>query len=95
MQQLFSIFVFYRPLILWSFGINTFLSFMNYDVIPILIIKLFLVIFLWYISNETSAKRKLIFYKNLGISTLKLFSFLFIFDLFLSIPFLLVLKVFV
>lgn len=95
MQQLFSIFVFYRPFILWSFAVNTVFSFLNYDIIPILIIKLLLVIFLWYISNETRAKQKLIFYKNLGISTLKLFSFLFIIDLFLSIPFLLVLKEFV
>jgi hypothetical protein len=68
---------------------------MGYSLVPILIIKLFLVVLLWYFINETHAKRKLIFYKNLGISSLKLFGYLFIIDLFLSIPFLLILKEFV
>lgn len=95
MQQLFSILAFYRPLFLWSFGINLALSFLKYDIILIAVIKIFLVIFLWYITNETRAKRRLIFYKNLGIPTLKLFSLLYIIDLFLSIPFLLILKEFV
>lgn len=95
MQQLFSIFVFYRPLILWSFGINAFLSFLEYEIIPIAIIKLLLVAFLWYFLNETNAKRKLILYKNLGISTFKLFSYLYFIDLLFSIPFLLILKAFI
>ena len=95
MQQLFSIFIFYRPLILWSFGINTFLAFIKYEIIPIAIVKLFIVAFLWYFLNETNAKRKLVFYKNLGISTIKLFSFLYLIDLLFSIPFLLILKEFV
>ncbi len=95
MQQLFSIFVFYRPLILWSFGVNTILSFLKYEIVPILIVKLLLVAFLWYFLNETNAKRKLIFYKNLGISTFKLFSFLYLIDLFFSIPFLLILGEFI
>jgi len=68
---------------------------MGYSLVPILIIKLFLVVLLWYFINETHAKQKLIFYKNLGISSLKLFGYLFIIDLFLSIPFLLILKEFV
>jgi len=95
MQQLFSIFAFYRPLILWSFGINTLLSFLKYEIIPIVIIKLLLVAFLWYLLNETNAKRKLTFYKNLGISTFKLFAFLYLIDLLFSMPFLLILKVFI
>ncbi|PIA78126.1 hypothetical protein BFR04_07800 [Gaetbulibacter sp. 4G1] len=95
MQQLFSIFIFYRPLILWSFGINTLLSFLKYEIVPILIVKLLLVAFLWYFLNETNAKRKLIFYKNLGISSFKLFSFLYIIDLLFSIPFLLILGEFI
>lgn len=95
MQQLFSIFLFYRPLILWSFLVNTILSFFKYDIFLILIVKLLLIVFLWYFLNETDAKRKLVFYKNLGISTFKLFSFLYAIDLFFSIPFLLILKEFV
>lgn len=95
MQQLSSIFLFYRPFILWSFGINIFLSLIGYNLLPIFLIKLLLTIFLWYFLNETSAKRKLVFYKNLGISTFKLFLFLYVIDVFLSIPFLFLLKEFV
>ncbi len=95
MQHLFSIFIFYRSYILWSFAINIVFSFFKFDIIPIVITKLFLVVFLWYITTETHAKRKLLFYKNLGISTLKLFLLLYIMDLLLSLPFLLILKEFI
>lgn len=95
MQQLSSILIFYRPFIFWSFGINIFLSLIGYNLIPVFLIKLLLVVFLWYFLNETNAKRKLNFYKNLGISTLKLFSTLYLIDIFLSIPFLLILSEFI
>lgn len=95
MNQLFSIVVFYRPFVFWSFSLNIIFSFLKYDIIPILIVKLVLIGFLWYFFNETTAKRKLIFYKNLGISALKLFSLLYIVDLFFSLPFLLILKEFI
>ncbi|MGC1205030.1 MAG: hypothetical protein WA839_09105 [Flavobacteriaceae bacterium] len=95
MQQLSSIFGFYRPFILWSFAINVFLSLIGYSLVPIFLVKLLLTLFLWYFLNETSAKRKLVFYKNLGISTFKLFFFLYLIDLFLSLPFLLILKEFI
>ncbi|APY10144.1 hypothetical protein BWZ22_02355 [Seonamhaeicola sp. S2-3] len=95
MQQLLSILFFYRPLVLWSLGINTTLLFFKIEPVIILIVKVFLVFFLWYITNETTAKRKLTFYKNLGISTFKLFSILYLIDLFLSIPFLLILREFI
>ena len=95
MQQLLSVFIFYRPFVLWSLGINVFLSIIGYSFVPIFLVKLLLTFFLWYFLNETSAKRKLVFYKNLGISTFKLFLFLYVIDLFFSIPFLLVLKEFI
>lgn len=95
MQQLFPIFIFYRSLILWSFGINILLSYLKYDVIPIVIAKLLLIFFLWFIINETQAKRKLFFYKNMGVSTFKLFFLLFILDLLLSLPFILILEEFI
>ena len=95
MQQFFSIFVFYKPFILWSIGINTLFSFLHYGIIPILILKLLLVAFLWYFLNETSAKRKLVFYKNLGISTFKLFGLLYVIDIIFSLPFLVLLQEFI
>ena len=95
MQQLFSILVFYRPFIIWSLVINMLLSFIKIELITILVVKLLLIISLWHLINETHAKRKLAFYKNLGISTLKLFSLVFVVDAIFSIPFLLILKEFV
>ena len=95
MQHLSALFIFYRPYMLWSFGVNILFAIMSYSLIPIFIIKLILIAFLWYLMNETNAKRKLIFYKNLGLSTLKLFGSVFIIDLILSLPFLLILKEFI
>ena len=95
MQQLFSILVFYRPFIIWSLVINMLLSFIKIELITILVVKLLLIISLWHLINETHAKRKLAFYKNLGISTLKLFTLVFVVDAIFSIPFLLILKEFV
>ncbi|AUP80975.1 hypothetical protein C1H87_20570 [Flavivirga eckloniae] len=97
MNQLFSIFVFYRPFVFWSFGFNIVFSFLKYNIIPILIAKLFLVVFIWtwFFMDVANSKQKLIFHKNLGISSFKLFALSFIIDLFLSIPFLLILKEFI
>ena len=95
MQQLFSILVFYRPFIIWSLAINMLLSFIKIEIATILIVKLLLIFSLWHFLNETHAKRKLTFYKNLGISTLKLFSLVFVIDAVFSIPFVILLKEFV
>jgi hypothetical protein len=95
MQQLSALFIFYQPYILWSFSLNMFLSLIGYSLFPIFLIKLALVAFLWYLMNETNAKRKLIFYKNLGLSTFKLFSYIFIIDFILSLPFLLIVQEFI
>jgi hypothetical protein len=95
MQQLSSIFLFYRPFVIWSFGVNIFLSVIGFTLLPLFLVKLFLVIFIWYLTNETQARHKLLFYKNAGISAFKLFSIFFFIDLLLSIPFLLVLMEFV
>ena len=95
MQQLRMILVFYRPLFLWSFAVNILITILNPDFIPAVLTKLFLVILLWYIITETQAKQKLMFYKNLGISTVKLFSILYFIDIFITISFLLIVKVFI
>jgi hypothetical protein len=95
MQQLLSILLFYRPFIIWSLILNMVFSFINLDIIIILIVKLLLVLSLWHLLNETHARRKLAFYKNLGITTLKLFSFIFIIDALFSLPFLIILREFI
>ncbi len=95
MQQLLSILMFYRPFIIWSLAINMVLSFIKFEIIAILVVKLVLIFSLWYLLSETHAKRKLDFYKNLGIPALKLFSLVFIIDAIFSLPFLIILKEFV
>jgi len=95
MQQLRIVLIFYRPLFLWSFAVNIIITIMNPEFIPAILTKLFLIILLWYIITETQTKQKLIFYKNLGISTIKLFSILYLIDVFITISFLLIIKVFI
>ena len=95
MQQLLSILMFYRPFIIWSLILNMLFSFIKLDIIVILIVKLLLVLSLWHLLNESRAKRKLNLYKNLGITTLKLFSFIFIIDAVFSLPFLIILQEFI
>ena len=95
MQQLLSILTFYRSFVVWSFLVNIAITIINPHIIPAILTKLLLTIFVWYLLNETNAKRKLIFYKNLGISTLKLLSVLFFIDCIITISFLVVIKEFV
>jgi hypothetical protein len=52
-------------------------------------------VFLWYLVTETNARRKLIFYKNLGISSFKLFSSLFIIDISIMIVYIILIKEFI
>ncbi|MDO1499917.1 hypothetical protein Q2T40_07220 [Winogradskyella maritima] len=94
MQRFLTILAFYKPFVVWSFAINVLLGFFNPHLMPVIVTKLFLTVFAWYYVNETNAKRKLTFYKNLGISPLTLFSSLFLVDITLTIGFLTVFKEF-
>lgn len=95
MQQFISILAFYRSYILGSFFINILITIVNPRIFAAIVTKLFLTVFVWFMVNETSAKRKLTFYNNLGISTLKLFISLFILDLIFTITFLTIVKEFI
>ena len=94
LQRLEAILVFYKPFFFWSFAINVLLIIFNPHLVPIVITKLFFTLFLWYLMKETNAKQKLIFYKNLGISNFKLFSTLFLIDIIITIPTILLIQVF-
>lgn len=95
MQQLLSILAFYRPYVIWSFVVNITIAIVYPFVFTAILTKLLLTIFVWYIVNETSAKRKLMFYKNIGVSTFKLFSVLFLVDMVITITFIIVIKEFI
>jgi hypothetical protein len=95
MQQFLYILTFYKPFILWSFLINIAILIVNSTILSVIITKLLLIIFLWFFITETSAKRKLTIYNSLGISTLKLFSALFLIDFIFTISFLSIIKEFI
>lgn len=95
MQRFLTILAFYKPFVIWSLGINIVITIFNPSIAPAIITKLLLTIFVWYFVNETHAKRKLIFYNNLGISSIQLFSVLFLIDIFITIGFIEILKEFI
>ena len=92
MQQLISILSFYKQFVLWSFVINIAIAIVFPFVSTAILTKLLLTFFVWYMVSETDAKRKLISYKSLGVSTFKLFSILFLVDIFFTITFIVVIK---
>ncbi|WP_339755233.1 hypothetical protein [uncultured Winogradskyella sp.] len=94
MQRLLAILAFYKPFVVWSFIVTAIIGFFNPYVVPAIATKLFLTVFAWYYVSETPNKRKLTFYKNIGISPLKLFLAMFVVDCILTIGFLIVFKEF-
>ncbi len=74
MYRFLAILSFYRPFVVWSFTANAIIAFFNPYVVPALFTKLFLTVFVWYYVKETPNKRKLTFYRNLGISSFKSFN---------------------
>lgn len=88
MQKLLTILAFYKPFVIWSFLVNIAITIVNPYIVPAVVTKLMLTIFVWYFVNETNTKRKLIFYNNLGISSIKLFSVMFFIDIFITISYL-------
>jgi hypothetical protein len=94
MHRFLAILAFYKLFVVWSFIVTAIIGFFNPYLAPAITTKLFLTIFAWYYVSETPIKRKLIFYKNLGITPFKLFSIMFLVDCFLTIIFLTVFKEF-
>ena len=95
MQRFLAILAFYRPFVFGSIIVNIAITIVNPFIIPAVITKLLLTVFVWYLVNETRARRKLIFYNNLWISSVKLFSILFLIDIFITIGFIEVIKEFI
>ncbi|AUC77368.1 hypothetical protein CW732_17465 [Olleya sp. Bg11-27] len=96
LNQLFAILYYYKTFALWSFAINILLLITgNFYIIVALITKLFLVILLHYLVIETDAKQKLTFYKNLGLSDLKLFGILYFIDALVTIVFFIIINQFI
>lgn len=95
MQQFLTILAFYRPFILGSFVVNIAIAIVYPFVIPAIITKLFMTVFVWHMVNQTSARKKLTFYKKLGVSPFKLFFSLFLLDITATIGFIVIIKEFI
>jgi len=88
-NQLRSIFYFYRNFFKWSLVINLlFILLKTPDVFLVLFVKFLLLIFIYYVMIETKGKQKLTFYKILGISDIKLFSVVYVIDILVTFIFL-------
>jgi hypothetical protein len=85
MKRLYVLFNFYKLFIVWSLVINIIIGSINPNYFAAILTKLFLIGFAWYFISETSNRRKLTFYKNLGISPVVLFTFIFITDTLVTI----------
>jgi hypothetical protein len=95
MQRLGVILLFYKPFFIWSLITNIIITFFDPSLFHAVIAKLFLTIFVWFRVTESYQKRRLQFYNNIGISTFKLFSTLFIIDILIMMLYLLLLKEFI
>lgn len=94
-HRLEAIVLFYKPYFLWSMAVTILIIIFSPYILTCITTKLLLTIFIWYYTNETSSKRKLVFYKNLGISTRELFLAVFLIDTLISITVLLIIKAFI
>lgn len=95
MQKLSSIIVFYKSLFLWSFLVNIAIVTYNPSIVPALFTKLFLLILTWYIMRSTDFRKKFTFYQNLGVSTMSLFTTVFLIDSVITSTFVILMKEFI
>jgi hypothetical protein len=92
MQKLSSIFVFYKQLMLWSFGVNILLIIVTPKLIPAIATKLFLVAILWFFMNENKAEFKFVCCRTSNISKIKLLIGSLIIDICITIAFILIIR---
>lgn len=95
MEKLSSIIIFYRPFFYWSFAINIVMTIFNPRFIPVIATKFILVMFLWYFLSQVKGKKLLDLYKRLGISSIMLFTSVFIIDVIISTLYLFFIKEFI
>ncbi|WP_242087466.1 hypothetical protein [Aestuariivivens sediminis] len=87
MRSIFPIWMFYKPFLVWSLGINTFLTLIGFTILPVIVIKLISLLGLCYLIKETKLKGLLKPYKLLDRSAFKIGGVLFLIDMGISIPF--------
>jgi len=86
---------YYKPLALWSFLVTIIITIIGPKIILALLTKLFLIVLFWFLINDTRVRKKLKFYKMVGVSNFKLITVLYIIDCFITCSFLILIKGFI
>jgi hypothetical protein len=94
-KQITSILNYYKSMAFWSFLITLIITIINPEMILALSTKLCLIVVLWLMLNDRKMRQRLRFYKIRGVSNLKFFSVIFLFDSFVTSLFLLLIKGFI
>ncbi|NRA93283.1 MAG: hypothetical protein HRU26_11470 [Psychroserpens sp.] len=94
-KQFTSILNYYKSMALWSFLVTLVITVINPELILALSTKLFLIFLLWFVLSDRKMRQRLKFYRIRGVSNLKFFSVIFLFDSFLTCGFLLLIKGFI
>lgn len=94
MHKLLAILSFYKLFMVWSLIVNVIIGIINPVIASALVTKLCLTVFAWYYVSETTNKRRLTFYKNLGIRPINQFASMFIIDSVITILFVVIFKEF-
>ncbi len=95
LSQFRAILFYYRPLALWSFTVTILLTVYSPEIISALLTKLFLMILFWLMINDRSMRKKIKFYKMVGVSNFKLVLALYVIDCLITCSFLLLIKGFI
>lgn len=90
-----AILYYYRPLAIWSFAVTILLTIYNPEIVSALLTKLFLMALFWLMLNDSGIRKKLKFYKMVGVSNFRLVLILYIIDCFFTCGFLLLIKGFI
>ncbi len=95
LNQFRAILFYYRPIAVWSFAVTILVTIYNPGIVCALLTKLFLILLFWLMINDSSMRRKLKFYKMVGVSNFKLVLTLYVIDSLVTCTFLFLIKGFI
>ncbi|MBR9914294.1 MAG: hypothetical protein GYB32_05605 [Algicola sp.] len=93
--QVRSILNYYKSMALWSFIVTLGITIVNPEPILALSTKLCLVFVLWFMISDRKIRQRLRFYRIRGVSNIKFFTVIFIFDGLITTLFLTLIKGFI
>ncbi|TXE18555.1 hypothetical protein ES692_05805 [Psychroserpens burtonensis] len=91
-KQVLFIFNYYKSMAFWSFIVTLAVTIINPELILALSIKLFLIFMLWFMISDRKVRQRLRFYRISGVSNIKFFTVIYLFDGLLTTVFLILIK---